>query len=255
MSQPSNPAPKSPTTHLHAMNLVVALLAGIISITGGIYSLKNNIFSGPAVGSLQGIVRDVKIAKPLKLATVEIAAVDGAVVNTATTDDDGHYLIEAIKAGNYTVTFTAVLHRTETKTIKIEKGLASTINVDLTPDEEKMRAALNVPETPVRQNIPAPYGASGTQPQMPVTPQYGTAQNIPQGYSQAPQAADVPAYGSQNPGYRRHSHRSYPGAPVNSTPGVSQNTSQGSSLAATGAQLLQALMTKKSDSSTTTSSN
>ncbi len=274
MSQPADPAPKSPSTHLHSMNLVVALLAGIISITGGIYSLKNNLFSGPALGSIQGIVRDEKIAKPLKLATVEISAVDGAVVNTATTDDDGHYLIESIKAGNYVVKFTATFHKPETKTIKIEKDLASTISADLIPDEQQMKAALNVPEIVTRQNIPAPYGASGVQSPMavapysgvaqnasqgysqaPASPQYGSAQSASQGYSQVPQPADVPRYGAQNQGYRRHQRHYYSNAPVDNTTGVSQNTSQSSGLAEAGTQLLQALMSKKSDSSTTTSSN
>jgi len=35
MGQSENPLPKSPVSHLHVMNLVVALLAGVISITGG----------------------------------------------------------------------------------------------------------------------------------------------------------------------------------------------------------------------------
>jgi len=211
--------------------------------------LKNNVFSGPAYGSLQGTVRDERIARPLKLTVVEISDLAGAVVNTATTDDSGHYLIESLKTGNYVVKFTAPLHKIESKTIKIEKDLASTISVDLAPDEQRMRAALNVPETSVRQNIPAPYGASGTQSQMPVTSQYGAAQNIPQDYSKIPQTADAPTYGAQNPGYRRHSRRSYSGASVDSSSGTSQSTSQGSDLAGTGAQLLQALLSKKSENS------
>ena len=270
MSQPANPAPKSPTSHLHVMNLVVATLAGILSITGGIYSLKNNIFSTPAIGSLQGVVRDAKIAKPLKLAEVEIAGVDGVVVNTANTDDDGHYLIEALKAGNYVVKFTAVFHKPETKTIKIEKNLVSTISVDLAPDEEKMKSALSVPENSVRQNIPAAYVASGVQAPMQVTPQYGSAQNASQGYSQNPtvsssqyggtqtpqdysQASPSP-YGPQGQGYHHHSRRSYSGAPVDNTSGVTQNTPQSSGLADVGTQLLQAFLSQKAAQTATTSS-
>ncbi len=272
MSQPVNPAPKSPTSHLHVMNLVVALLAGIISITGGIYSLKNNVFSGPAIGSVQGIVRDERIAKPLKLASVEISAADGAVVNTATTDDDGHYLIESLKAGNYSVKFTATFHRVETKTVKIEKDVTSTISVDLVPEEQQMKSALNIPENSVRQNIAAPYVASGVEAplqtapsyapaqnaspayvpaQVPAATQYGTAQGMPQDYSQASPSP----YGSQGPGYYRHSRRYYSGSPAGNNSGVSQNASQTSGLADVGAQLLQALVSKKSSNSTTTSSS
>jgi len=255
------------------MNLVVATLAGILSITGGIYSLKNNIFSGPVIGSLQGVVRDARIAKPLKLAAVEISGIDGAVVNTASTDDDGHYLIEALKTGNYVVKFTAAFHKPEAKTIRIEKDLASTINVDLVPDEEKMKSSLSVPENSVRQNIPAAYVASGVQAPMQAAPPYGSTQNMPPGgYSQAPMAA-APQYGStqgmpqdysqaspspygpQAQGYRHHSRRYYSGAPADNTSGVSQNSTQNSGMADVGAQLLQALMSKKSDNSTATTTN
>ena len=140
MSPSESPLPKSPTSHLHVMNLIVALLAGIISITGGIYSLKNNVFSGPAHGSLQGIVRDEKIAKPLLLATVEVSEADGAVVNTVNTDQDGFYQIASIKTGNYIVKFTAPRHHTQSKTVKVEKDLQSTINVDLLPEEESFKS-------------------------------------------------------------------------------------------------------------------
>ena len=252
MSQPENPLPKSPASHLHVMNLVVALLAGVISITGGIYSLKNNIFSGPAYGSLQGIVRDVRIARPLKLTSVEISDLTGTVVNSAATDDDGHYSIKSLKTGNYVVKFTAPLHKIETKNIKIEKDLASSINVSLTPEAQLIKAASNIPEAPFRQNIPAPYSASGSQAPIPAASNYGDSQNTPPGYSQPEQLTGPSLPAPQNPVYRRHSRHGYSSAPAENTSG----TSQDSSLATTGAQLLQAFLSKKSgSSSSTTTSN
>jgi hypothetical protein len=256
MNQPENPMPKSPTSHLHVMNLVVALLAGIISITGGIYSLKNNIFSGPAYGSLQGIVLDEKIAKPLKLVSVEISGVDGAVVETTATDDEGHYLIEALKTGNYVVKFTAPLHKTETKTIRIEKDLASSINVNLTPENPMIQSALNIPtEVPLRQNIPAPYSASGSQAPVPATLNNSASQNTPAGYSQTGQEPAPSLPSPQNPVYRRHSRHGYSSASANTSSGASQSTSQSDALVQTGAQLLQSLLTKKSDSSSSTTTS
>ena len=244
MKQPENPAPKSPVSHLHVMNLVVALLAGIISITGGIYSLKNNVFSGPAHGSLQGIVLDERIAKPLKLVSVEISDTDGAVVNTTATDDDGHYLIESIKTGNYVVKFKAPLHKIETKTIKIEKDVASSINVNLVPEEPLLKAASNISETSVQRNILAPYSASVSQPPVPAAPGYGASQNIPQTNQVSEPALPAP----QSPVYHRHSRHSYSGGSADS----SSDTSQNGALAQTGAQLLQSLLSKKSGSSSST---
>lgn len=262
MSAPTNKPPPSSTSHLHVINLIVALLAGVISITGGIYSLKNNLFSGPAYGSLQGIVRDERIAKPLKLASVEISDLTGAVVNTATTDDDGHYLIEALKTGNYVVKFTAPLHKIETKTIKIEKDLSSLINVDLFPKTQQANPSSGEYAASVQKNIPASYVPATTyQASASGMPGY----NIPQNNPSVPTASPVYSQGEpmQDPafssaprtGSRRHPRRSYPAESVESSSGTSQNTSQGSALAQAGTQLLQAWLSKKSADNTSTSSN
>jgi len=262
MSQPQSSTPKSPTSHLHVINLVVALLAGVISITGGIYSLKNNLFSGPAYGSLQGIVRDERIAKPLKLASVEIADLAGAVVNTAATDDNGHYLVEALKTGNYVVKFTAPLHKVETKTIKIEKDLTSSIHVDLVPEVPQTNLPSVESVAAMPQNIRAPYVPATTyQATAPVVTGYNVPTNVASvpmaspTYSHTEPVQDPSLSGPPRQGSRRHPHRSYSGDSTAGSSATSQTTSQGSAFAETGAQLLQALLSKKSDTSSSTTSN
>ncbi|MEI7751087.1 MAG: carboxypeptidase-like regulatory domain-containing protein [Candidatus Omnitrophota bacterium] len=259
MNAPNNMPSKSPTSHLHVVNLVVALLAGVISITGGIYTLKNNVFSGPAYGSLQGIVRDERIAKPLKLASVEVADLTGAVVNTATTDDNGHYLIEALKTGNYVVKFTAPLHKIESKTIKIEKDLSSSISVDLFPEAQQANLSPVESVAVVPRNIQASYAPQAAYPPTaPVMSGYNVSKSNPSvptaspTYSQTEPGQDPALSGSQRTGYRRHPRRSYPAESVESSTGTSQSSSQGDALAQVGTQLLQAWMSKKS--STTSSS-
>ena len=262
MSPSENPIPKSPTSHLHKMNLVVALLAGIISITGGIYSLKNNLFSGPAYGSLQGTVRDERIARPLKLASVEISDLGGAVVNTAATDESGHYLIEALKTGNYVVKFTAPLHKIETKTIKIEKDLASSINVDLFPEAQQANLSPIEPAAAVRQNIRAPYTPPSAYPATAsVAPVYNPTQNTvpvatsPATYGQMEPVSDQPFLNPGSSGFRRHSHRSYSGYPAATSSGTSQSASQSDVLTQAGTQLLGALLSKKTENNSSTPSN
>lgn len=262
MGQPDNPTPKSPASHLHVVNLVVALLAGVISITGGIYSLKNNIFSGPAYGTLQGIVRDEKIAKPLRLASVEISDLAGAVVNTAATDDNGHYLIESLRTGNYVVKFTAPLHKIETKTIKIEKNLASSINVDLFPEVPQANLSAVESAVPVQRNIQAPYTSSAAYPlATPVVPGYNVSQNTSSATtaslpaSQPEPVTDSSLAGPPSTGFRRHSRHNYSGGSAASSSGTSQSASQSDVLSQAGTQLLQALISKKSESSSSTSSN
>jgi len=255
MNKPELPSHKSPVSHLSALNLVVALLAGIISITGGIYSLKSNLFAGPEFGSLQGIVRDEKIARPLKLASVEITDLTGAVVNTATTDDDGHYSIEALKTGNYVVKFTAPIHRPETKTIKIEKNIWSAINVDLVPEVSQMNPTPAEYAASVQKNIPVPSTPQATyQTATPVASGYNTTGNtssvatVPsstyaQPDSQMNAAGDSNYPDSQYSGSRRPSGRRPPGGYGN----TSSTSSQGDALAQVGTQLLSALISKKSN--------
>ena len=261
MGQPENSTPKSPTSHLHVMNLVVALLAGVISITGGIYSLKNNLFSGPAYGSVQGIVRDARIARPLKLAAVEITDLAGAVVNTAETNDDGHYLIESLKTGNYVVKFTAPLHKVETKTIKIEKDLASSVSVDLVPEIPQTSFASTEAVATVPQNITAPsYQSSApaaTYPTAtPAAPSYNATGVMSPGttasstYPSSQPVVPNASYPNSNYPGRHHSRR-YPGGYDQTSSTNTTTSTQGSDLAAVGTQLLSAFMASKSNNSTT----
>ncbi len=173
MSSPNTPKPTG--SPLHMMNLVVAMLAGIISIVGGTYTIKNNFFPTQSYGSLQGVIRDGKLAKPLWLASVEVSTTDGAVVNTATTDKEGHYSIDPVKTGSYEVKFSATLHRNQVKTVKIEKELTSTINVDLVPEKdpgdsvipESGYTAGSVVKVPVVQQVPTtPVASAVSYPQV-----------------------------------------------------------------------------------------
>ena len=260
MNKPEPPASKSPVSHLHTVNIVVALLAGVISITGGIYSIKNNFFSGPTFGSLQGIVRDEKIAKPLKLASVEITDLTGAVVNTAATDDNGHYLIEALKTGNYVVKFTAPFHKVETKTIKIEKDLWSSVNVDLVPEVTPAKFSSVESPVPAQQIAQAPYAAPAAtyQTAVPAASGYSTAGNtssastVPSTYSQPGSMPDSSFSDPQSSSFRSHPRHRPPGGYGNTSSSTSSTSSQGDAIAQVGTQLLQAFMSKKSDNSSST---
>lgn len=246
MSGPVNPLPKSPTSHLHAINLVVALMAGIISIVGGVYTLKSNVFAGPSYGSLEGTVRDEKIAKPLLLASVEVSGIDGVVVNTVETDDKGHYALETLKTGNYVVRFAAPRHIAQTKTVKVEKDLKSSINIDLVPEESRNENSPAVPAVPRRVNpyssgtLEKPVGAvsNGT----PVVSDPATGEAVSQPYGQT---SDGTFSGTQPPVRRHPRHRPPYGVPDSKQTGTTQNND----LTQTGIQLLQELLKKKTEQS------
>ncbi len=195
MTPPGNEAPKNPAAHLHILNLIVALCAGLISVVGGIYSLKANFFS-PKTGTLQGIVRDGSIAKPLWLTPVEVSEANGSVIATLNTDQTGRYALTSLREGDYVVKVSAPLHKIQSKDVKIYSNNASTVNFDLAPEEQKsfsrrdrVRAARAAPnsydsgpeetgyETPQRTS---PYGTGSSYPRRSYRRQSSTGWNSPQ---------------------------------------------------------------------------
>ena len=154
MSNSMNDMPKNPASHLHVLNLIVALCAGLISIVGGIYSLKANFFT-PKTGTLQGIVRDESIAKPLWLAPVEISEPDGSVAATVSTGQDGRYSLSSLREGEYIVKVSAPRHKVQSKEVKIYSNTATTVNFDLLPGEQKSFSPREQLETP--GSIPNTY--------------------------------------------------------------------------------------------------
>ncbi len=160
----TEPSPKSSGFKLTAINTLVATLAGIISITGGIYSLKNSIFQTQGEGRIAGMIRDEAIARPLKDASVEISDNNNFVIGTLYTDQSGHYETGKLKEGPYIVKVSTIRHVPQTKTITVMHNQTSKVNFDLTALEEKTEPVYQpVPPVPFSDN-PRPirqvYGSS-----------------------------------------------------------------------------------------------
>lgn len=122
---------------LTSLHTLVATLAGIISIMGGLYSLKSTVFQTQPQGIVQGMVRDQAIAKPLREATVEISDIGNFILSTLYTDSAGHYQTGKLKEGPYIIKVTAVRHLPQTKTVTVLRDQTSTVNFDLTTQEDE----------------------------------------------------------------------------------------------------------------------
>ncbi len=265
MSTSSSDKPKIPTSSLHVVNLIVAICAGLISVIGGVYSIKTNIFT-PKTGSVQGIIRDSSIAKPLWLAQVELSKPEGALISKVDTDKVGHYSFESLRAGDYVIKVSAPMHQIESRNIQVLAGSSSTVNFELNPETPEPKAAL----IPAQQEIvpPAiptqnPYYPPQAQPQMP--PYANQDQN--QGLQESSQDS---MFGRRSPYGRRGFHRR-PGPYVQEDPslysqnqeemGESSGQTQSASLSGVLTQLVAGFAEKKlagsSDTSaaTTTSSS
>ena len=135
----ANMESSKPPHKLHMVNIVAATLASMISIVGGIYSLKTNLFHHETTPSavLAGVVRDERLAKPLRLATLEVQDSAGETVSTLSTDDDGKYEVKNLKEGSYRIEASAPLHESLERKVFLQKNSASTVDFSLTPLEER----------------------------------------------------------------------------------------------------------------------
>ncbi len=130
------------------------MLAGLVSIVGGVYSIKTTFFQQAALGQLSGAVRDVQLARPLRLATVEILDPEGDVISTLSTDDEGIYLIRDLKEGSYRLKASAPRHASEERKVRIEKNRRASVDFNLTPLADPEPNFSNLPPIPVIQAPP-----------------------------------------------------------------------------------------------------
>jgi len=240
------PAKPKVTTHLTVLNMVIASLAGIISITGGLYSIKSNFFPAEkAFGEIAGTVRDERLAKPLRMATIEITDSGNLVIGTLSTDDNGRFSQKGIKEGNYQVKGEAIFHISQVKTVSVEKKRTTTIDFNLVPVETKEAIVENTPPSAViAQRVPAnasfpaaaaggavpnavPYAGSNPVPAGSMNANsYGGAVANPAGPSYSQAASTQPAYTARG---TRHPRRSaYPNSADSLFPASQSPASYGS---------------------------
>lgn len=226
MANLGNGTPKNPAVHLHVLSLVVAICAGLVSVVGGVYSLRANFFT-PKTGTLQGIVRDESIAKPLWLASVEVSNADGAIIAVIDTSESGRYSLSSLREGDYTIKVSAPFHEAQSKNIRIYQNATSSVNFDLKPEEQKKEFS-SVSE---QAQLPPPPVPSAYPPPRPAD--YETQQMV------MPTTGDAAPYSRR--GRYRHARR---------TSDVSGTTQSASPLQDVLAQLVQSWTDKKSEDTT-----
>ena len=157
--------------------------------------------------------------------------------------------METLKTGNYEVKVTAPRHAVQTKTVKIERDLKSSINVDLVPEPEPVNTIPAASEVvaPVNPAPVYPVTAAGSQ----VTPTAQVPAPVyPSSYVQT--AEPVPPMPGTG-GYRHHPRRYPGGAYGTSDAGTTQSgtsSNQNSALLQAGTQLVQGLFSSKTESDT-----
>ena len=119
---------------LSAVQTVVGILAGVLTIGGGFLSFSG--YAAPAAvaqqGEINAVVQDVRSSKPIPYATVEIFTAQDAIVTAAKLEPDGR-LARRLKDGRYRLRVTHPAFATEVRHVEIHAGQRSDINIALGP--------------------------------------------------------------------------------------------------------------------------
>jgi Carboxypeptidase regulatory-like domain len=85
---------------LPKVQMIVGLMAGIVSILGALYSVRSPSRPTPLLGELVAVVRDNRSNKPVTDAMVEVLTPTDAVVTRLTTRPEGRARIP-LREGDY----------------------------------------------------------------------------------------------------------------------------------------------------------
>ncbi|MBI3456079.1 MAG: carboxypeptidase regulatory-like domain-containing protein [Candidatus Rokubacteria bacterium] len=119
-----------PKPSLSSVQAVVGLLAGMISITGGVYSFSRAFQPNPKLGEVVAVVREAKTDKPVQGATIEILARDGALVATLVAGHDGRAR-QSLKEGLYRLRVSHPRFGAEVRQVQALSGQRAEIRIQL----------------------------------------------------------------------------------------------------------------------------
>lgn len=108
----------------------VGLTAGIISITGGMYSLAQLVKPTPVAGDVIAVVREAGTDRPVPRATIEFLSPDGSIVTTAITADDG-MANRSLREGPYRLRVAAPPLEGDTRDVRVQAGGTSEVRFQL----------------------------------------------------------------------------------------------------------------------------
>ncbi len=103
---------------LSAVQSVIGLAAGLISILGAAYSAVQVFKPAQQYGDVVAIVREARTDKPLTDATVEVFTPDDALVTTLTPADKGQ-VRHTLKEGSYRIRVSHPRFGAETRQIQV----------------------------------------------------------------------------------------------------------------------------------------
>jgi hypothetical protein len=116
---------------LSSLQSVVGLVAGLSSIAGGLYSAVRYFTPAEGVGKVVAVVREVRTAKPVPDAAVEILTARDTLVTNLSPADNGQVRY-ALPAGAYQVRVSHPRFGEETRAVQVLPGQTAEVRFQLT---------------------------------------------------------------------------------------------------------------------------
>ena len=129
---------------LPKVQLVVGLTAGLVSISGAVYSVMAPSKSAPVMGEVVTVVRENHSRRAIKDATVEILTARDAVITRLTSRPEGRARIP-LKEGNYRLRVSHPSLGRDIRQIHVLAGQTSEIHVALGPASAPVAAKPRAP--------------------------------------------------------------------------------------------------------------
>jgi len=143
-----SPMLKQPLSRVQA---VIGIAAGLISISGALYSSMHA--SMPlAQGEILAIVHQVRSLKPITGATVEVYTVGDALVTTLSAKEEGR-VRQALREGDYKLRVFHPRYGVEIRQVQVQARQTSEVRIGLIPRVTATAAAVPKPadDSPVKR--------------------------------------------------------------------------------------------------------
>jgi hypothetical protein len=115
---------------LSSVQALVAIVAGVLSAVGGAFALWQHLMPEPTTGQVVAIIREMRTAKPVGEATLEILTPRDELVTTLTAAESGR-VQHALKEGSYRLRVSHPKFSAENRTVQVVPGQTAEVRIEL----------------------------------------------------------------------------------------------------------------------------
>ena len=126
---------------LKQTQILIAILAGLVTFIVGAYNVKGFVFSKKGPGAVSVLVR-TENGQPASNASIEITKIQGGVVASSNTGLDGKYEQPKLEPGNYSLKITKAKFQAETFLFSIEPAHTTELDLKLKSAPNSIRSSV-----------------------------------------------------------------------------------------------------------------